>query len=90
MNIENDIQMKKTKKLYEQHNRLDKNVQNKVVAEQEKWKTDSFQIKKYTHHLLANQTTPMARTVKTTTKPKQIYERCIVIYLKIIWMKEII
>lgn len=71
MNIENDIQMKKTKKLYEQHNRLDKNVQNKVVAEQEKWKTDSFQIKKYTHHLLANQTTPMAWTVKTTSKPNQ-------------------
>lgn len=63
--------MKKTKKLYEQHNRLDKNVQNKAVAEQEKWKTDSFQIKKYTHHLLGNQTTPMAWTVKTTSKPNQ-------------------
>lgn len=43
----------------------------KVVAEQENWKIDSFQVKKNTHHLLATQTTPMARTVKTTAKPNQ-------------------
>lgn len=88
--IQNDIQMKETKKLFKQHNRVVKNVQNNQrksrtrKVKEDDWLLSNKKTPPFNQTNDSNSTHSENRQIKTN----QIYERSIAIYLSIIWMKE--